>query len=103
MSAAAFSSRTETERVKAAIAAALAKHGTELTLGSDWAAGRAAVYINAFFYGNHCYTCAVQMLRGPAFDIVLYESSLMCDFQRVRIKNADSVDTVIDAYLERIR
>lgn len=98
----AFPSRAETERVKAAIATALAAHNVTLTLGTDWNAGRAAVYSNAFVYGDHCYTCTVQMLRGPAFALVFYESALICNFQRVYIKNADEVATVINAYLERL-
>jgi hypothetical protein len=99
---AAFPSRAETDRVKAAIAAALDAHNVTLTLGSDWNAGRAAVYSNMFVYGDYCYTCAVQMLRGPAFALVFYESVFIYDFQRFQIKNADEVADVIDAYLESI-
>ena len=99
---AAFPSRAETDRVKAAVAAALDAHNVTLTLGDEWNAGRAAVYSNMFVYGDHCYTCAVQMLRGPAFALVFYESVLIYNFQRFHIKNNSEVTAVIDDYLASI-
>jgi hypothetical protein len=98
----AFPTRSETDSVKAAVAASLASHNVTLTLGSDWNAGRAAVYSNMFVHGDYCYTCTVQMLRGPAFALVFYEVALINDFQRFRIKNAEEVTAVIDAYLESV-
>lgn len=97
-----FPSWAETERVKAAIATTLAAHNVELAVGSDWSAGRAAIYSNTFVYGDYCYTCAIQMLRGPAFALVFYETALINDFQRFHIKNSSEVADVVEAYLKSV-